>query len=310
MIKNKKIFKVGLVLGLVLNTSLFASSDNNLSKNKVIKITSPEVITINRDSKAGKEIFKNHIVFLKKLQNNQIKNKTLIYLVNQIQKDQSDIDTLKVVIAKLIQQINKQKTIINLNQKTIINLNKKIEIQSSNINDNNIMLEKLKNRLYKQNKQNKQINNSKDLISPINSTDFITLHTNSKSNNILKTDVKEKKCNIIKVKVKKTLNINIQKIKNGFYHFSTNKKFVLKENAKVFKYPVFIKSFHKNNEIIKKDTSVIADMYNKYGWVHVKNRGWIRGFLLFPKFLPIIKINLNKKNNNLSENYVFKKICK
>ena len=192
MKENKHIFKAGLAFSLILSTSLFANSDN-LSKNTnnvITKTTFPEVIAISKKSKAGKEIFKNQKLFLEDLKNNQAKNRTLIYLVNQIQKDRNDINTLKLVIAKLINQTNKQKIIINQNQQIINNLNKKIKIQSSNINDSNIMLEKLKNRLYRY-KQIKQ-GNPTNLVDSINTTKLVLFKTKSVS---VKKNLKENENN-------------------------------------------------------------------------------------------------------------------
>lgn len=90
---------------------------------------------------------------------------------------------------------------------------------------------------------------------------------------------------------------SISDVKGSFIKFKEPQKFKIASNN-VYEYKNPILNSKKSKEVsLKKGSYIEGDMFTKAGWVHVKDGGWIKGYLVFPKVLQ-------KKDNN-----VYKKDC-
>jgi len=88
--------------------------------------------------------------------------------------------------------------------------------------------------------------------------------------------------------------VDKSRIHESYYKMKDKEFKVVRKKAYIYKYPVL---GEKNIGLIKHNEKFIGDMYTAAGWVHVKNKGWVKGYLLSPKVLMDKTKKFDKKNS-------------
>lgn len=96
---------------------------------------------------------------------------------------------------------------------------------------------------------------------------------------------KTKKTSCSKVKVFKKYKVS--DLNGSFIKFDKEKTFkVASHKVREFKVPLLGSAVHSDT-FLKKGSYVKADMFTRAGWVHIKDGGWVKGFLMYPKVLQV-----------------------
>ncbi len=161
-------------------------------------------------------------------------------------------------------------------QKRILQMNE----QSCDINKLKSAVAKIIKRLDSMD----QNNSSTDITALKDKIKMLELQMNFSQKN----DFNEPKkiCSTKKIPVKsKGLNLgsNIDN-ESSYLKFKELKTFKTQYEIPTYKYPAV------NSEILEKrlktNEEFKADMYTKFGWVHIENGGWVKGYALSPRFMP------------------------
>jgi hypothetical protein len=161
-----------------------------------------------------------------------------------------------------------------------------------------LILEKKVNFLLKR----KKVYNKKDHIkvknplienfineSKVKKEENITKQTNKLIKSEIKTNSEVKVTRITKETKKKNIEIirpTVPKGTSGSEVIMLNKpiNFIVKsKSASYHDNP----SPHKRKDLIGKDKTVIGVGFNKYGWVLLDNKKWVKGYILEPRLYPI-----------------------
>jgi len=75
-------------------------------------------------------------------------------------------------------------------------------------------------------------------------------------------------------------------VRGSYINYKHDKTFRI-NSTKVREYelPVLSAKRYGSGGYLTKGSYVVADKYTKAGWVHLKNGGWVKGFLVYPKVL-------------------------
>jgi len=74
-------------------------------------------------------------------------------------------------------------------------------------------------------------------------------------------------------------------VRGSYINFKHNKTFKI-DSKKVREYELPILSAKRySRDYLTKDSYIVADKYTKAGWIHIRNGGWIKGFLVYPRVL-------------------------
>lgn len=74
-----------------------------------------------------------------------------------------------------------------------------------------------------------------------------------------------------------------KEVKGSYSDYRYDKTFTVSVDA-LEEYEMPVLSANKvNRGMLTKGTQFVADKYTKAGWVHVKDGGWVRGFLIYPR---------------------------
>lgn len=157
----------------------------------------------------------------------------------------------------------------------------KIKRNSENIKNNNCEINKLKKIIIKlikkeeEEKKNKKI--SKE--SYLKNLHKAYIKTNKfKDLKKIPISYNEKK----KVCITKYIPV-IKGIEGSYFKYKTDKTFtVTYPLAGYFKYPIL--KINREGLLYKGD-KFVSDMYTKAGWVHIKNKGWIKGYKIYPRVI-------------------------
>lgn len=133
------------------------------------------------------------------------------------------------------------------------------------------------------------INNKKNVEQPI--CNLSTVKT-AVAKLILKIDELEKKDKLLQEEIK-DLKVIVNNKSSEEIVINENKEELIYEEKVfkvnsdkilVYKNPLY-KDFSENKNSVKIGDELISDKQNKYGWVHIKDTGWVRGYLLKPIYL-------------------------
>jgi hypothetical protein len=148
---------------------------------------------------------------------------------------------------------------------------------------------KFKKDVYKEEKNNTNPINKKELTKNI--FNVKTLKKINLPNEIEESkNIKDKKICTNKTK----LIVDKSKIHESYYKQKDTKYRVSRQKSYIYEYPVL---GEKSIGVIKHNETFIGDMYTAAGWVHAKNKGWVKGYLLSPKVL-YDKTKIFNKNNS------------
>jgi len=128
-------------------------------------------------------------------------------------------------------------------------------------------LENINNKLKKEN-----INLSNELTK--------TLEKTKDLNQILEPKKEELICTTKKVLVKKSVNEKV--IEGSYKKFKRNQTFTARNDLSIYILPIL--GSEKTEYSLKKGESFVADKWTYAGWVHVKDKGWVKGYKLNPIF--------------------------
>lgn len=272
--------------GVLLSGSLHAATDvnnaivNTLKKEQTLQHNKNiAVLVINKNTKAGQIILKSQKEYLKLLKKRIKLSQINEVALQQIQKNNCEIENIKIVLAKLIQEMEKLK-----------------QTKASKKE-----LKALYNLIEKQNKKIKQLQDALE-----NSKKFKLESVQKKINflnKFIKEDrKKEKICKVVKIPIYETA-YSLKDINKSYIKYKNSKEFVAQTNLLQYNYPLLWAKTN-NYPVIKKGTHFKADMWTYAGWVHIQNQGWVRGFLLYPKVLQ--KKSFFKKHPT---KYIEKVVC-
>lgn len=137
-------------------------------------------------------------------------------------------------------------------------------------------------------KENQNTCSSKDLTVAVAKL-IVKLENLEKRNLLLENELNQMKLNMLK----KVENNNEIKPKSSFNQ-KENKSFnekteilnettflVTSKKAYLYTIPEY-NNFDSTKESFKFGEIIHSDKQNKFGWVHIKDKGWVRGFLLSP----------------------------
>lgn len=180
--------------------------------------------------------------------------------------------------------------------------NLKITTNSESIVANNCEIAKLKKALVKLIKERNVIDTSPVPSSRVATSEFFSVENVNKKIKSVNSVVKKKEKEIC-TKTKKI--VNTDRIHESYYSFKNPKTFkVTYSVAGLFKFPVL---GIERDSLLKRGDIFKADMYTKAGWVHVVDKGWIKGYKIFPR----VKNNTSKKDiEKWSSTYKIIKDCK
>jgi len=273
------IFSKTLLGATLISSFIYASNTGtNTLQNKPEKQV--PVLVVDKNSTAGQIILKSQEEYLKLLKKRIKMSQINTVALEQIRENNCEIQNIKIVLAKLIQDVEKLKK-DKASKKELKALYALIEKQNEKINQ-------LKQSLKKEKKQKVQLIEKK--------IDFIDRFVNKKHKD-------EKICRVVKVPVYKT-QFSLKDISKSYVKYSTPKEFVAQADLLQYNYPLLWAKTDKY-PAIKKGTHFKGDMWTYAGWVHVQGQGWVRGFLLYPKVLQ--KKSMFKKK---PIKYIEKIICK
>jgi len=271
---TKKVMLLGFAGIVFFSNFLYASETKSP---KIENQNQSFVIVLDKNSKAGQLILKSQKEYLKLLKKKIINTKINENVIEQIRENNCEINNIKIVLAQLIKEVEEIKK-SKASKEELEKLYKLVQLQSKKI-------KKLEKEL-KDNKKNKII-----LIS--NEINYLNKYIKKKN---------EKICKVVKIPIYKT-KYSLANIEKSYVKYSKPKDFVAKKDLVQYNYP-FLWAKTGKYPIIKKGIYFKGDMWTYAGWVHVKNQGWVRGFLLSPKVLQK-KVNFNKKPTK----YIEKVIC-
>ena len=257
------------------NTVDIINKDINNTKGKILKISNKnkqivenyiknkkeaveENITTTNDKNSSKEVKREMKSNLKKISD--------IIKVDNTDKNTSITVTNKKIIEKISKLVEKLKNI----EATV---NKNTELIKNKCD--NTLLKKVSVKLIE------DIHSIKDRISAIDS------NISSIKMSIVKPFQVKPKCVPHKeLDLKKSMKV----LKGSFKRFKKEHTFTAKKDLKVYPLPELgVKPYTDIN--ITKNTKFQADMFTYAGWIHAKEKGWVKGYLLKPAFLQIKKGN-------------------
>lgn len=204
---------------------------------------------VNVNTEAGQEILKSEMEYKE-------------YLNKKLSKDMSEkgsveayseLKNIKKAVAKLILEQNSSSSLTKEFKELSIKVNK---LEESDI------------------KMSEELKLIQDDLNHFKDSKIFML--NKENNNNL--NVKKVIENNYKVK-----KYTQEELNYSFFKIQDKEFMVQNKHALFFKNPVLgEKSIDKKLQ----GESFIADMYTEAGWVHAKNYGWVKGYLLFPKIMP------------------------
>ncbi len=290
--------KIG-VLSFILSSLLISSLSANEINNEDIE----KKVFINVDSKGGAEILSSELEYKQYLDKKLEFSLKEQERISKLEAQCNQISNLKLAVAKLIK------------------LSEESDSKSNSELTNEIKF--LKNEIDKLNKANEllKLENDtfrSDLINLNSAINKLGKSNSSEANNIVKKEIatpikKEVSTPIINISPEKTsapscktktiLDIDKEELAHSYFKFKELKEFTIAatNNTFLYEYPL-VES--KTIGSLDKGNKYYADMYTAGGWVHFKNEGWVKGYLLYPQFNQIE----NKNNGDLLKSSVIKKI--
>ena len=294
----KKIGVLSFILSYLLIGSLSANEINNEDNEKKV--------FINVDSKGGAEILSSELEYKQYLDKKLEFSLKEQERISKLEAQCNQISNLKLAVAKLIK------------------LSEESDSKSNSELTNEIKI--LKNELDKLNKANEllKLENEKfrtDLInlnSAINKLGNANLSERKIDSNVKQTAVKkETSAPIINIAPEKNsapsckttviLDIDKEELAHSYFKYKDIKTFTVSgsNNIDLFEYPLVEMS--PMGEKLNKGEKYNADMYTAGGWVHFVDKGWVKGYLLYPQVNPIDLSDKKSTDNSVS---IIKKIEK
>jgi len=271
--KNKlKYSLMSLITASVLMPSIILANDTNSTIEEDSSNIKNYSVLINTDSEAGKYILKSEEDYKDYLKKKAEQSKNNQIMADKVSKNCEDIQLLKKGVVKLIIELNNLKKEKLELEKDILK-NKKNDINNGVHKDNRKSID-IDNIIVKQNNIDKSINNNQLIDKEVC------------SNEEIKVIDKEELKNSYKKMEEKTFTINVKK-------------------TYIYKLPML---GQKNIGELKRGETFKSDTYTKAGWVYIKDKGWVKGYMLSPEIL--YQRDMNTKEDNLPYKIEKKVNCK
>lgn len=292
--------KIG-VLSFILSSLLVSS----LSANKINNEDIEKKVFINVDSKGGAEILSSELEYKQYLDKKLEFSLKEQERISKLEAQCNQISNLKLAVAKLIKlseesdsksnsELTNEIKILKTEIDKLNKANELLKLENDKFRSDLINLNSAINKLGK----NSSVEDfskqpaKKEFIEPVKKEVFAPIIS-----------ISPEKTNAPSCKTKTILDIDKEELAHSYFKFKELKEFTIAatNNTFLYEYP-FVKS--KTIGSLDKGNKYYADMYTAGGWVHFKNEGWVKGYLLYPQFNQIE----NKNNGDLSKSSVIKKI--
>lgn len=258
-----------------------------------------KTVYINVDTKAGAELLKSEQEYKSYLDKKAEITEAEKERSSQLKKNCQDINSLKLAVAKLIVEFDKLKSEGKDSREKIAEIDQafkmfkeaetretvEIKKEMSNIS------EKAEGAMKAANNVNvaKEISMAEDVAEVDNTIKESASNKKELAKIEMSKEVKAK--TVCTTKVVRT--IDPKKIKQSYYDMEDKEFKVIRKFAKIYEYPALgLESIGQ----LKRGETFIGDMYTAAGWVHIKNGGWVKGYLLNPQVLYNKKAKFDKNN--------------
>ncbi len=289
----KKLCVLSFILSSMLISSVSASDDID------------KKLFINVDSKGGAEILSSELEYKQYLDKKLEFSLKEQERINKIESQCNQIGNLKAAVVKLIRL---SETTDSKSNNELTNEIKFLKSQIDNVSKANEILklenEKFRTDLLNLNSAiNKLSNQAAPALKPV-----VIPEVKKEKKEVAKPiiDIAPEKVNAPSCKTTTVLDIDKEELAHSYFKYKEPKQFTVSSinNADLYEYPLV--EVQPTSEKVMKGEKYNADMYTAGGWVHFVDKGWVKGYLLYPQVNPIDVSD--KKSSEVSKSTIIKKI--
>lgn len=290
----KKLSVLSFILSAILVGSLSANEVNDNDKK----------VFINVDSKGGTEILTSELEYKQYLDKKLDFSLREQERINKLEAQCNQISNLKLAVAKLI-KLNE--TTDNKSNTELTNEVKFLKAEIDKASKSNEIL-KLENEKFRTDLLN--LNNA---INKLSNQNIVVKAVTTPVKEIKKETTVAPVLNIApektaapSCKTKTILDIDKEELSHSYFKFKEHKQFTISSinNVDIFEYPLV--EVQPTGDKVLKGEKYYADMYTAGGWVHFVDKGWVKGYLLYPQVNPIDVSD--KKSSEIPKSTIIKKI--
>lgn len=296
--------KIG-VLSFILSSLLVSS----LSANKINNEDIEKKVFINVDSKGGAEILSSELEYKQYLDKKLEFSLKEQERISKLEAQCNQISNLKLAVAKLIKlseesdsksnsELTNEIKILKTEIDKLNKANELLKLENDKFRSDLINLNSAINKLGK----NSSVEDfskqpaKKEFIEPVKKEVFAPIIS-----------ISPEKTNAPNCKTKTILDIDKEELAHSYFKYKEQKTFTVSGSNTIdlFEYPLV--EMLPTGEKLNKGEKYNADMYTAGGWVHFVDKGWVKGYLLYPQVNPIDLSDKKSSDNAVS---IIKKIEK